>query len=76
MAQNQLNDTQERVISTLRAELNFLQQKYDALNARFNINQITGESSIEMKRKLVNQAVGMGKVFVVSDGNEQQSNLG
>ncbi len=56
-----------------KTETEQLQQKYDALNAKFNINQPNEEPSIEMKRELVNQAVGMGKCFVVGDGYEQRS---
>ena len=57
----------------LRAQFAALQQKYEALNAKFNVNQPGPDPATadETRRELVSQAIGMGKVFQC--GYEQQN---
>jgi len=67
--------TEQEELETLREAYAVLQQKYDALNSKFNINQPTvqPEQAEEQRAKLINQALGMGTVFQIGNGYEQRS---
>jgi len=57
-----IGNDQEK-LEHLRKEFNILQQKYDALNAKFNVNQPTIDPAqvAAMQEILLTQAMGMGK---------------
>lgn len=59
-------------LDELRIQYVNLQKKYDALNAKFNINQPTVDPAHadEMQAKAISQAMGMGNVFQC--GNDYQ----
>jgi len=52
-------------LEELRIQYAQLQQKYDALNAKFNLNQpkADAEQAAAMQSILTSQAMGMGAVF-------------
>jgi len=66
---------EQEELKTLREAYTVLQQKYDALNSKFNINQPTvePEQADAERAKLITQAMGMGTVFQTGEGYEQRS---
>jgi len=54
----------------LQKQYNALLERYEALNAKFNVNQFHEPTD---HARLIEQVMGMGGVFQIGDGYEQRS---
>ena len=60
-----MTDTEQEKLERLHEQYGILQKKYDALNAKFNLNQpkVDAAQADAMQGILTSQAMGMGAVF-------------